>query len=83
VDNSVLVWDAGSGKCIRTIVEGVSCGEEGNTLLAVAGLSAARRVGTSCRAKFIVAGGAILQTSEDGGSATRLGTLDVPISGRM
>jgi WD40 repeat protein len=83
VDNAVLVWDAASGECIRTIVVVASCWKEEQTLLAMAGLSAARCVGTSCRAKIIVSGGAILQTSKDGGSATRLGTLDTSISGGM
>jgi hypothetical protein len=64
-------------------VEGASCGEEGKTLLAVADLSGARLIGVSFRAEVIVAGGTILQTPEDGRSATHLGNLDALISGRI
>jgi WD40 repeat protein len=71
------VWDMASGALVRTIAEGVPLNASSAELRAAAGFSA-----PSARATITVDYGAIWLTPQDGGSASRLGTLDACVEDR-
>jgi WD40 repeat protein len=79
VDGTVRVWDAESGECVCSIDKGVSGSKDQDALLPAVASSAAQRPAASLRSKVSVAQDAILLTSQEGGGATRVGTLDSPI----